>query len=82
MERGRNIACLKRNGHWFYFRWDDENQAKMLWHAYLQAIDPECAFDPEGFRRLVHEIKDMPESGVTEKLYWNEGQELDPDDYP
>jgi len=69
MGRGRNIVCLKRNGHWFYFRWDDENTARMLFQAYLMATDPESVFDFEGLQRLKHETETMPDIGVREDFY-------------
>ena len=82
MKLGRNIACLKRNGHWFYFRWDDENEAKMLFQAYLQAVDPGCAFDLIGLAILSVEIKMMPEQGISESIYLNLPEIQDGNDSP
>jgi len=75
MKRGRNIACLKRNGHWFYFRWDDENEAKMLFQAYLQSVDPMSRFDAVGLHRLVTELKNISPGETKETLYFNEPDE-------
>jgi hypothetical protein len=60
---------MKRNGHSFYFRWDDQNENKMLFRAYLMAVDPGSVFDAEGLRRLKHEVDTMPEEGMRENFY-------------
>ena len=39
MDKGQNIVCMSRNGHWFYFTWDADLACRMLWHAYLMTVD-------------------------------------------
>ena len=72
MDKAQSIVCMSRNGHWFYFRWDADLACRMLWHAYLQAVDPHCKFDLDGLRTLKHEIDTMPEDGMRESVHWDE----------
>lgn len=72
MDKGQNIVCMSRNGHCFYFPWDKDLTFRMLWQAYLKAVDPESAFDAVGLYRLRKEIKTMPEDGMRESVHWDE----------
>ena len=69
MKRGRNIACLKRNGHWFYFHSVDEKRKEILGHAYMLTVDPERVFDGVGLYPLRKEIKIRPEDVMRENFY-------------